>query len=671
MRNPLLLLVVTGVSGFSACSAPPEDANAANEQALNDLPLKIDESALDRTANPCEDFYQFTCGGWIRNTPPPEAYGFKARAWSDERPNAALAEIHAKAAANPRNPENRKIVDFQASCERLNNGRRPGDFAVAMAGELAALHEAAEQGGVGGLLGRGLRSALDAAHYGDFLSFLQPLLQVYPARDRNGDPNTIALNIAPAPPYFFMLDKAAALESVAAEYPTLSDQEKQSLAELIVRIDTVLAKASARDPEGSNYHPIGLEGLKNTMLHVDWTAFLTSFGVPNAERIVLWNQQGLVDIDLLLSQLSAADLEKYLGYKLVTAWSLFEAPPSSDPAAVKEACLKQTASALAGIVEQRFVDTFVGRNDARLAIALAKEVLRTFQRRLETADFLDTATRAEAIAKATAMQISSILEPRDRYSDVDISSTDYIGNELRIYHRFTSSLLSRIDRRPGENHQLAARFFVPNAFYDPSVNRFMILPAIVNDGNFGGMKSPATHNFGGLGWLVGHEITHGFDDYGRHYDGRGADRNWWTSAAEKAFNSRTDCFVQQYEKFVLPDLIDPSTGQPAHVDGKLTLGENIADDGGLRTAYDAAKPYFANTKTNAGFTPEQQYFVAGGQSFCEMVGSDLQLEWLHNDPHSPGKARVNLPMSNFAAFADAFHCPVGSKMRNPNACSLW
>jgi predicted metalloendopeptidase len=303
-------------------------------------------------------------------------------------------------------------------------------------------------------------------------------------------------------------------------------------------------------------------------------------------------------------------------------------------------------------------------------MAMAKKELATFESRLQTTPFLDAATRAEAIAKAKQIQIVPLSAPRDTYSDVDVSSADYVANKVAAWTHFAKKMLARIDRKPGPGTSESFGFSSVNAFYDPGSNSFTLLPGLVHGTFFGGSSAPAAHNFGALGWVIGHEMTHGFDNNGRLYDGRGADRNWWTPGAEAAFNQRAACFVDEYSRFVVEDATDPATGQHPHVDGALTLGENIADNGGIRTAYQTAEPYFGRGKPDKGFTPEQQFFIAAGQLWCEKYGNAARLTTLQFDPHAPGKARVNDTLSNFEKFADAFKCKAGDAMV-ANACVLW
>jgi putative endopeptidase len=181
----------------------------------------------------------------------------------------------------------------------------------------------------------------------------------------------------------------------------------------------------------------------------------------------------------------------------------------------------------------------------------------------------------------------------------------------------------------------------------------------------------AIANFAAIGTVLAHEITHAFDSSGRRFDGSGNERNWWTDAAALAYVERSRCLDAQYEGFTLPDVPDPTTGEtPAHVDGERTLDENIADNGGLKVAYRAAKVAGSSAPVALGFTPPQQFFVGYAQLRCGKQSPAIQSMSLY-DSHSPPKARTNLPLANFSAFAEAFQCPSGSPLAPAARCSVW
>jgi putative endopeptidase len=207
-----------------------------------------------------------------------------------------------------------------------------------------------------------------------------------------------------------------------------------------------------------------------------------------------------------------------------------------------------------------------------------------------------------------------------------------------------------------------------NAYYDPSMNDINFPAGILQPPFYALSASPA-ENFGGIGMVIGHEMTHGFDDQGSQYDGKGNLREWQTPADRKAFTERTDCEVKEYDGFA------PEPG--ANLNGKLTLGENTADNGGIRIAFLALQNTLAAEGKNVdgpkseGFTPAQQFFISYGQIWCESRRPEYSRMMVKVDPHSPGKFRVNGVVQNFDEFGKAFHCKKGSPMYPENSCRVW
>ncbi len=668
-RSSWIAILLGGASLIACSTAPsPEAATTVDEEALTDLPASIDETALDRATSPCDDFYQFACGGYLASVTPADNER-KARVFGAEQVanNEALDQIIANATTSPTTDEDRKIADYHAACMAYHGADpKPGQLTEALRGELAALRAAGNAPSTGGQLGRAWRST-----YSLYGAAFQPFVNVDVAPQRERTPVVMELDISPAPSFFLETDATAIDATLAGAYPSLSDADRAARGALILRVDTAITAAIGdSENRAPTRHPLGRDGLKLAAPHIDWDAALAALGASKAKGVVLFNLDVLTKIDAAFAAISPTDLADYLEYKVIARYAYFDAPVGA--ARAPASCRKATSRALSGIVEHRFVDTVLGKKNTRVAMAMAKKVLATFQTRLETTEFLDAATRTEAIVKARGMQITPLLEPTDRYRDVTIDAAAFVANDVALARRLAASDYARVDGAPPPaSLDLANSYASVNAFYDPSSNRFTILPGIAHGAFFGGSAAPAAHNFGALGWVIGHEMTHGFDDNGRLFDARGVERNWWTPGAEAAFKTRAACFVDQYNAFVVDGVTDPATGAPAHVDGAQTLGENIADNGGIRTAFAAATPYFPKAKKVAGFTPQQQFFVAAGQIWCEKDGPAAALRQLQQDVHSPAKARVNDTLSNFEEFSKAFQCAGGSKMTSQNACVIW
>jgi endothelin-converting enzyme/putative endopeptidase len=204
-----------------------------------------------------------------------------------------------------------------------------------------------------------------------------------------------------------------------------------------------------------------------------------------------------------------------------------------------------------------------------------------------------------------------------------------------------------------------------NAYYDPSLNE-MVFPAGILQPPFFNRASEEAENYGGIGMVMGHELTHGFDDEGRQFDGHGNLREWWTPASKKAFEERTACVVHQFDGYVPVDKL--------HINGKLTLGENIADLGGITLAFKAFEANkAAGSEDVGGFTPEQQFFLGYAQAWCQKTRDPYSRLMVTVNPHSPAHFRVIGPLSNFEEFGKAFACKPGDKMvrLDKDHCEIW
>jgi predicted metalloendopeptidase len=285
-----------------------------------------------------------------------------------------------------------------------------------------------------------------------------------------------------------------------------------------------------------------------------------------------------------------------------------------------------------------------------------------FATRLSSATWLDAQTRSEALAKLDAM-IAKVGHPATTpdYDGLVIDKSSLLGNVLNIRRlgaaRAPAQLARPVDR--------TAWFISPltvNAIYNPTANDVTLPAALLSSPFFATSRANAV-NFGAIGGVLGHEMTHGFDDQGRHFDGNGTLRTWWTPEVAASFADRAQCVVDQFDAF------EPLPGE--HVNGKLTLGENLADLGGVSLAFDAM--FNGNNKEAGGdgFSAEQLFFLGYAQVWCENVRPDLTSQWLLTDPHSPGKLRVNGPLSNLPAFQDAFSCAASSPMVRAEPCEVW
>jgi predicted metalloendopeptidase len=281
-------------------------------------------------------------------------------------------------------------------------------------------------------------------------------------------------------------------------------------------------------------------------------------------------------------------------------------------------------------------------------------------------DWMSDDTKKQALVKLAAIE-NKIGYPRNwrDYSSLKIVRGDALGNSLRANEFEAQREFNKIGK-PLDKQEWQMTPPTVNAYYDPTENDINF-PAGILQPPFYDFNADDALNFGGIGAVIGHELTHGFDDQGALFDAQGNLKNWWTPADEKAFNERTQCLVDEYDKFVAVDEV--------HVRGKLTLGENTADNGGLRIALMALLASMAKDQKQPGkidgYTPEQRLFLGWGQIWCQNMRPEMARLLAQNNEHSPGKYRVNGVVSNMPEFEKAWGCKAGQAMVRANACHVW
>ncbi|CAG8656174.1 33399_t:CDS:2, partial [Racocetra persica] len=310
-------------------------------------------------------------------------------------------------------------------------------------------------------------------------------------------------------------------------------------------------------------------------------------------------------------------------------------------------------------------------------------IKKAFVNRLPDLDWLDDKTRKLAVEKVDAIiqkigyptkspNTSDPISLQDYYRNVKFDQDDYFGNLLSS-HLWASDILWKEVGKPVNRDSWYMSPQTVNAYYNPTGNE-IVFPAGILQFPFFSSKAPEYINYGAIGAVIGHELTHGFDNNGRQYDATGRLTQWWSNATIENFKEKAECFVDQYSSYTIND----TKGEPVHLNGRLTLGENLADNGGLREAYDAWYTRYKNDSDREynnyllpGFdnlTREQLFFIAYGHSWCSKIRPETAV---HTDPHSPPAWRVNGVLRNSPKFSEVFKCKPGSKMNPVKKCALW
>jgi len=632
---------------------------------------------MDRSVSPATNFYRYACGTWLRNNPIPAD---KAR-WGGfmqlaERNLWQLHELLVAAAADPAatpGTPRREIGDFFAAAMDTNRIEALGFQPIAPdLARIAALQSTADllafvadfqRQGNGLLFGSGVGpDDKDSSTYVFQLS--QGGLSL-PDRDYYLQPD-------------FAAQRQAYVAHVTRMFGLLGESPAQAAtdATTVLTLETELAKASRsrvdlRDPD-KNYNKLGIALLASRNPGLNWPAYLGQRGVPGISNVVVGQPEFFDALEKLLPAHPLAEWQTYL------RWQILHGAAAALPAAVdaenfsffgkvlsgrqvQEPRWKRAAHAVDGslgeALGQLYVEQYFPPAARARMVALVDNLKAVYRDHLARVGWMTEPTRAKALAKfARFTQKIGCPEKFRDYSAIQLDRQDYLGN-LRRAAAFEEH---REDVRVGQKVDRTEWDMTPptvNAYFNPQQNEIVFPAGILQPPFFDASMDDAV-NYGAIGVVIGHEITHGFDDQGRKYDADGNLNGWWTPDDARQFGERTQKIVNEYNAFeVLPG---------PHVNGKLTLGENIADLGGISIAHDALERVLAQNpgerKLIDGFTPEQRFFLSFAQVWRINIREAEARRLATVDPHSPGEFRAYGPLMNYQFFFDAFNIPPGTPM---------
>ncbi len=451
----------------------------------------------------------------------------------------------------------------------------------------------------------------------------------------------------------------------------------------VMRLETALAKGSLdlvsrRDPNRL-YHKMSVQALTALSPSIDWPKYFSGLNAPAFTDLNVDVPAFFKTVDAVLKDSSLADLKAYLRWHLLHSQS-----PLLSKAFVDEnhrfygeiltgateleprwkRCVETTDADLGFALGQKYVEqTFPPEAKARV-LGMVREIETMLGQDIQSLDWMTPATKAQAMVKLRAVK-AKIGYPdnwRD-YSSVRIVRGDAVGNDQRATEFEVHRQLNKIGQ-PVDRGEWGMTPPTVNAYYDPQQNNINF-PAGILQPPFFDNRMDAAVNYGAAGAVMGHELTHGFDDQGRQFDSEGNLRDWWTPEDVKEFEQRAECFIKEYSAFTPVDDV--------HLNGKLTLGENTADNGGVRLAFMAlmksteGKP---QPKID-GFTPQQRFFLAWGQAWCQNERPEMARLLAQTDPHSPSRDRVNGVLGNMPEFREAFACRAAQPMVHAPACRVW
>jgi putative endopeptidase len=677
------ILAVVGVLAVGLAGVGLDGSPNAADQAKS---WGFDTANLDKTCKPCDDFYQFAMGGWMKANPiPPEYPIWGSFSQLADRNQKNLREILEAAATSKAavGTNEQKIGDFYASCMDTTAidaaGAKPIEpeltqiAAVETLADLEAETARLHKQGVGVLFR--FNSSQDA----------KDSSQVIGAAFQGG------LGLPEREYYLKQDEKSLKLREdyvnhVASMFALLGDSADMTRAEAatVLKIETALATASMkntdlRDPD-KTYHKMALTDLKTLTLNFSWESYFKAVGHPQLKEINVGQPDFFKALDAQLTATSIADWKTYLRWHLVNsaAAGLGEKFVSEDfdfrgktLTGAKEIqprwkrCVQATDRNLGEALGQVYVEKYFPPAAKARALEMVHNLLAALRDDLATLPWMGPETRAQATAKleAFAVKIGYTDKWRD-YSALKIDRRSYAENVVRASEFDFARRLNKIGK-PVDRTEWGMTPPTVNAYNNSSMNE-IVFPAGIMQPPFYDPNADDAVNYGGMGAVIGHEITHGFDDHGSKFDGKGNLKDWWTPDDLKNFQSRANCVSDQFDGYVVDGDL--------HENGKLVLGESIADLGGLAIAYAAYEKSLEGKPRppdRDGFTPEQRFFLG----WAQVWGANERLEYArlmaNTNPHPLGRFRANGPLSNMADFAKAFGCKHGDAMVREQACKIW
>ena len=685
---PRAVNVAGDCAGFGL-GAPGGGGGAASAARGHAAAHGFDLANLDRSVSPCQDFYQFAIGGWLKSNPIPadhSAFGtfYQLRDQNESVLRQILENAAKEKSVVPGSPH-QKIADFYASCMDESQIESAGLKPVEP--EFQRIADIKDTPGLQAEIARLQRMGVNAVFVFASEQDLKDSTKVIGGAGQGG------LGL-PDRQYYLDDDdrskqlRAAYVQHVTNMFKLLGDDAAAAATEArsVLNFETALAKASTkkedlRDPE-RNYHPMQLAQLAQLTPHLSWKDYFKELGAPGMASADIGQLDFFKQVDAAAASVPLADWKTYL------RWHLLHAVATALPAKVVDEnfsfygrplggakqlrprwqrCVQATDGELGEALGQDYVKGHFPPEAKAKALAMVKNLIAALHDDLSTLDWMSPATRAQAIQKLDAIQLKIGYPDKWRdYSAYRVDRGPYVENILRGNSFESARDLAKIGK-PVDRTQWDMTPPTVNAYYNPSMNE-VVFPAGILQPPFYDPHADDAINYGGIGSVIGHELTHGFDDQGAKFDGQGNLRNWWTPEDLKNFKARGECIAKQFDAFE----VEPGL----HENGKLVEGESIADLGGMTIARAALAKALAGKRAPApigGFTVEQRFFLGWAQIWAENMRPEYARLIAKTNEHPLDQFRTNGPLANTPAFAKAWGCGAKSAMVRPEAarCRIW
>ncbi len=643
---------------------------------------------IDKSVDPCVDFYQYACGNWIKQTeiPADQAMWNSFTELRDRNLDIERDILEKDAAASAsRDPIDQKIGDLYGSCMDEKAVEAKGITPVKP--ELEAVAAVGDKSDLMRQLAR-----LDMIGDGSLFNFystpdLHNAAQVIADIDQGG------LTLPDRDYYIKDDQKMKEMRQHLVEYVTQlftlagqSPQQAGDSAQTVLRIETALANASMdrtarRDPKNRD-HKMTRDEAVALAPNFHLNQYFVDEGAPNFTEINVTNPEFFKQVNGVLESETLDALKIYVSWHVLNTaapWlsqSFVDANFKFQQALTGQKeiqarwkrCVTLVDHELGEALGERYVDVTFGAEGKQRMLKMVAALEASLSSDVQGLSWMSDETKKQAKAKLEAIgnKIGYPDKYRD-YSSIVIKPDDLMGNIDRANTFESKREIAKIDK-PLDRKEWGMTPPTVNAYYSPPYNE-IVFPAGILQPPFFDKKMDDAVNFGGIGVVIGHELTHGFDDQGRKFDAQGNLHDWWTAEDGREFESRVSCVANEYSNFVAVDDL--------HVNGRLTLGENTADNGGARIALMALERMIAEDKSGKegrnidGYTPEQRFFLGFARVWCEKRRPEVSRTRVLTDPHSPGKFRIDGVVQNMPEFEKAWGCKAGQPMVSENACHVW
>ncbi|XP_019868485.2 neprilysin-1-like [Aethina tumida] len=661
-------------------------------------------SAMDHTADPCVDFFQYACGTWNKKHPIPEDRSsistFEVMA---DQLQLILKGVLEEPINLEDNDATRKAKTFYNTCMDIFQIRKIGDgplrevldklggWPVTRGPDWTPPAFSIEtlMGRIRGIYNEGVlvetwvgpddkNSSVNIIQM-DQMQLALPSRDYYLKKSSEGDMNA----------YHKYMTNIAVL--LGANKTTAGDELKQ-----LVEFERKLANASLPEQDRHDtsviYKKLTLEELQKIVPQINWLEYLNSFldvDLIDQEPVVAYGLSYFQEMGKILAETDRRVIHNYALWRLIMSLS----PHLIDDYQKERVefrkilqgvlserhrwsqCVEWTNKKLGMAVGALFIRDNFNHESKETALTMIHTIREAFNELLAENHWMDDETRAVAKEKADAMNerigypalITNKEELVKEYANLNITRKEFMTNVLNLLRYDAQQNLQKL-RQPVDKDKWSTEPAVVNAFYNPNKND-IVFPAGILQPLFYSQHFPKSLNYGGIGVVIGHEITHGFDDKGRQFDKDGNMMHWWNNATIRAFRERTQCIINQYSRYKIDEV-------GLFVNGRMTQGENIADNGGLKQSFRAYRKWVSQhgpepDLPGLNLTHDQLFFLNYAQIWCGSMRPEDALTKVRSSVHSPGPIRVLGPLSNSKDFANAYNCPEGSPMNPKNKCSVW